>query len=900
MGEVNPKIINVAMKSNDALIIEIQQTLEVLNFANPFFLLLNINGKIIGAGDAYKKLLPNLKELDDFSEHFFWEKGLSTPRLDKALSNQVLHTRLKNDSYDVSIRNTSFGVLILNTQGDSNAASERIQTKKTAALPGENPNPVLRFSNKLELLYANKAAEKGFLTDFQIHSDGVKDYDLKINLLNCLKRNVPSLKIFLSRAGKNYMISIVNVIDKGYLNIYANDISLFITQVEEKEEELRRLMITNDEQRNFYEYILNNLPSDIAVFSPEHKYLFINPQAIKDKETREFMIGKDDFDYCNLKGIPTDSAKFRRAAFSKVITEKKEIEWEDELLDLAGNRKVVLRKLAPVFDIDEQLRYVVGYGIDITAIKLSKDILQKNNLFQATLMDLATKYINLPIEKMDVTINESLQQIGNFVHVDRVYIFTYDHKSKTASNTYEWCSEGIGPQIDNLQFIPFSSIPFWIETHAKGDEIIIEKTTELPDGTVKEMLLEQDIKSVFALPLMKGNKCIGFVGFDAVLNYRIFYEDEKDLLRLFGKMLVNLEIQTNFLKQISAKTEEIQNMNTDLELIVAEKTKRNIELSKSITDQEKLVTIGEIASGIAHDLNTPLGAIKIGAESIRYTLSELLKNIIWKCSEEQIKFACERSAQKQGELFLGGLQLRREIKEFEDYLSLNFPALKAESNEIAGLFVKSRISLSETKFIKQCMETENRKAFLLLIYHTQLNRNFIDTILSSSERGAKVVQDLRSFIKEPQNTSKGMVNLRENIATVLTIFNYELKRNIDVEFTVPDSLSLLGFDIKLFQLWSNIIKNAIEAMDDKKERGKLKINGKKTKKGIELSIENNGPLIPEQIQQKIFEKYFTTKSGQNGSGLGLSIVKNVLVMHNATISLNSTSASTTFTIFFNE
>ena len=888
------------MKSNDALNIELQQMTEVLNFANPFFLLLNVNGKIIGVGDAYKKLLPKLKALDDFSEHFFWEKGLSTPRLDKALSNQVLHTRLKNDAYDVSIRNTSFGVLILNTQGNSNAASERIQTKKTAALPRENPNPVLRFSNKLELLYANKAAEQGFLTDFQIHSDGVKDYDLKINLLNCLKRNVPSLKIFLSRAGKNYMISIVNVIDQGYLNIYANDISLFITQVEEKEEELRRLTITNDEQRNFYEYILNNLPSDIAVFSPEHKYLFINPQAIKDKETREFMIGKDDFDYCNLKGIPTDSAKFRRAAFSKVKEGNKEIEWEDELFDLAGNRKVVLRKLAPVFDIDEQLRYVVGYGIDITAIKLSKDILQKNNLFQATLMDLATKYINLPIEKMDVTINESLSQIGNFVHVDRVYIFTYDHKSKTASNTYEWCAEGIGPQIDNLQFIPFSSIPFWIETHAKGDEIIIEKTTELPDGTVKEMLLEQDIKSVFALPLMKGNKCIGFVGFDAVLNYRVFYEDEKDLLRLFGKMLVNLEIQTNFLKQISAKTEEIQNINTDLELIVAEKTKRNIELSKSITDQEKLVTIGEIASGIAHDLNTPLGAIKIGAESIRYTLSELLKNIVWKCTEEQIKFACERSAQKQGELFLGGLQLRREIKEFEDYLSLNFPALKAESNEIAGLFVKSRISLSETKFIKQCMETENRKDFLLLIYHIQLNRNFIDTILSSSERGAKVVQDLRSFIKEPQNTSKGMVNLRENITTVLTIFNYELKRNIDVEFTVPDSLSLLGFDIKLFQLWSNIIKNAIEAMDDKKERGKLKINGKKTKKGIELSIENNGPHIPEKIQQKIFEKYFTTKSGQNGSGLGLSIVKNVLGMHNATISLNSTSVSTTFTIFFND
>lgn len=888
------------MKSNDALNIELQQTLEVLNFANSFFLLLNVNGKLIGIGDAYKNLLPKIKELDDFSDHFFWEKGLSTPRLDKALSNQVLHARVKNYTFEVSIRNTSFGVLIINAQGDYITLSERLKAKKTSALPGENPNPVLRFSNKLELLYANEAAEKGFLADFQIHSDGVKDYDLKINLLNCLKRNIPSLKLFLSRAGKNYMISIINVIDQGYLNIYANDISLFISQVEEKEEELRKLIKTNDEQRIFYEYILNNLPSDIAVFSPEHKYIFINPQAIKDKDTREFMIGKDDFDYCNLKGISTDFAKTRRGVFKKVKEGKKEIEWEDELIDLAGNRKVVLRKMAPVFDLDEQLRFVVGYGIDITLVKLSQDVLQKNNLFQARLMDLATKYINLPVEKMDVTINESLGQIGSFVQVDRVYIFTYDHMSKTASNTYEWCAEGIGPQIDKLQFIPFSSIPFWIETHAKGDEIIIEKTTELPDGTVKEMLLEQDIKSVFALPLMKGNKCIGFVGFDAVLNHRIFYQDEKDLLRLFGKMLVNLEIQTNFLKQISAKTEEIQNMNTDLELIVAEKTKRNIELSKSITDQEKLVTIGEIASGIAHDLNTPLGAIKIGAESIRYTSSELLKNIVWKCTEEQIKFACERSTQKQGELFLGGLQLRREIKEFEDYLSLNFPEFKAESTEIAGLFVKSRISLSETKFIKKCMETENRKDFLLLIYHIQLNRNFIETILSSSERGAKVVQDLRSFIKEPQNTSKGMVNLRENIATVLTIFNYELKRNIDVEFTVPDSLSLLGYDIKLFQLWSNIIKNAIEAMGDNKERGQLKINGKKNKNGIEISIENNGPLVPKQIQQKIFEKYFTTKSGQNGSGLGLSIVKNVLSMHNASISLNSTSVSTTFTIFFNE
>lgn len=888
------------MKSNDALNIELQQMTEVLNFANPFFLLLNINGKIIGAGDAYKKLLPNLKELDDFSEHFFWEKGLSTPRLDKALSNQVLHTRLKNDAYDVSIRNTSFGVLILNTQGDSNAASERIQTKKTAALPRENPNPVLRFSNKLELLYANKAAEQGFLTDFQIHSDGVKDYDLKINLLNCLKRNVPSLKIFLSRAGKNYMISIINVIDQGYLNIYANDISLFITQVEEKEEELRRLTITNDEQRNFYEYILNNLPSDIAVFSPEHKYLFINPQAIKDKETREFMIGKDDFDYCNLKGIPTDSAKFRRDAFSKVKESNKEIEWEDELFDLAGNRKVVLRKLAPVFDIDEQLRYVVGYGIDITAIKLSKEILQKNILFQSILMDMATKYINLSVDMVETTINDSLEQLGRFVRVDRVYVFAYDYKSKTASNTYEWCAEDITPQINSLQYIPFSDIPFWIETHTKGEEIVVEDVISLPESTFKTMLLNQEIKSLITLPIMKGNQCFGFVGFDSVLDFRLFYEDEKNLLRMFGQMLVNVETQTNYIKQINESTAEIHNINTDLELIVAEKTKRNIELSKSISDQEKLVTIGEIASGIAHDLNTPLGAIKIGAESLRYTISELFNNVVPNCSPEQIHFACERAFLKQGELFVGGLQQRKEMREFEAYLRENFPELSHESNEVASMMVKSRIELSEINVIKEIIESDNRKVFLSLIYNVQLNRNFIETILSSSERAAKVVQDMRSFIKDPKNQRKLPVNLKDNISTVLNIFNYELKRNVDVQLIVPDDLTIIGVDIKLFQLWSNLIKNAIESMDERKERGELIITAKQLSNSIQVNVQNNGPEIPVEIQESIFEKFFTTKSDRNGSGLGLSIVKNVIGDHNATISLSSKLGETVFKINFKQ
>ena len=940
------------MKTKEAVTFDVNSIFEALNFSNPYSLILDFDQKFIGIGSNYLKASNVIDKGQAFLDIFSWETNFSFANWNDNLESRIyfFSSKDKSQRYKASIKKTGYGFIVLAApivnskfhinnygvtlkdfpkhdhiveyvfllQSSSRALAEArnlneklVEKNKSieaakeelislAKFPSENPNPILRISKKYKLLFANDAANMKFIVDFKINSSGVNDQELKINLSHCLDNEIENLSLYLTRNKRTYLVNIKNVLNAEYFNIYANDISLFLSQVQEKEEELKQLNIKIDEQRSFYEYILNNLPTDIAVFSPEHKYLFLNIQAIQDDELRNFMIGKDDFDYCNFKGMSTDLAKVRRGVFNQVIEGGVELEWEDEAKDKDGNRKVVLRKMSPVLNANNQISHVVGYGIDITAIKLSKEILQKNILFQSILMDMATKYINLSVDMVETTINDSLAQLGRFVDVDRVYIFAYDHKSKTASNTYEWCAEGITPQINSLQYIPFSDIPYWIETHTKGEEIVVEDAISLPESTFKTMLLNQEIKSLITLPLMKGKKCFGFVGFDSVLDFRLFYEDEKYLLRMFGQMLVNVENQTNYIKQINESTKEIHNINTDLELIVAEKTKRNIELSKSISDQEKLVTIGEIASGIAHDLNTPLGAIKIGAESLRYTISELFNNVVPKCTPEQIHFACERAFLKQGELFVGGLQQRKELREFEAYLEDAFPELEHESNEIASMMVKSRIELHEVSVIRDIIESNNRKELLSLIYNVQLNRNFIETILSSSERAAKVVQDMRSFIKNPKNQNKSLVNLKDNISTVLNIFNYELKRNVDVQLNVPKELSIIGVDIKLFQLWSNLIKNAIESMDERKERGELIITAKEKNNSIQVDVQNNGPEIPVEIQKNIFEKFFTTKAERNGSGLGLSIVKNVVEEHNATISVSSIPGSTIFKITFKQ
>lgn len=119
-------------------------------------------------------------------------------------------------------------------------------------------------------------------------------------------------------------------------------------------------------QRKFYESILNNMPADIAVFSPAHEYLFLNPRAISDETFRKWMIGKRDEDFCAYRGLHVSLAEKRRAVFNAVISDKSSSEWIEEIHGKDGNKVAILRRLFPVVDKNNEVQLVIGYGIDIT------------------------------------------------------------------------------------------------------------------------------------------------------------------------------------------------------------------------------------------------------------------------------------------------------------------------------------------------------------------------------------------------------------------------------------------------------------------------------------------------------------------------------------------------------
>lgn len=167
--------------------------------------------------------------------------------------------------------------------------------------------------------------------------------------------------------------------------------------------------------------------------------------------------------------------------------------------------------------------------------------LNGQNKFKKLLMNISSDYINISFEMIDAAMNRSLKEMADFVKADRAYIFSYNFEAGTCSNTYEYCSSGIIPQMDNLQDIPLEAIPEWVEANIAGKSIAIANVKDLNDGNLKELLSSQDIKSLMVIPMMSKESCTGFIGFDWTRKLHRFNDTETELLTLFSKVLVNAQ-----------------------------------------------------------------------------------------------------------------------------------------------------------------------------------------------------------------------------------------------------------------------------------------------------------------------------------------------------------------------
>jgi len=568
--------------------------------------------------------------------------------------------------------------------------------------------------------------------------------------------------------------------------------------------------------------------------------------------------------------------------------ENKQFEYKMELNGKTANFETRLSKM------DDQ--HILAIVRNITdAVNLEKNLAWQSNL-RKLLMDLATRFINIPVSDFDSEINEALQQIGTFIDADRVYIFDYDFEKDIQINTYEWCAEDISPEIDNLKAVPNYLIPEWVQAHQKGQYTTVERTTDLPpDSNLRKIIEPQGIKSLITIPLIHEGTCLGYIGFDAVRKERIWSETELSLLKLFTQLLTNLKVKTNI----------------ETALIESESKFRNLaELAPfgiMIYQGEKWVY-----------------ANKAGSAICGYTHQELYTMNYWEfVAPEYRDLVFENGKKRQkGERVPGEYEIKIITKNYSEKWVILNGALIEFQGKPAGLI--SVADITERKIMEQELVAAKdravaadklKSAFISNVSHeirTPLNsimglvellstqeisqeekKSFSDYLQQSGERFIQTINDYVDssiIVSGNQEVLNGKVNPGLLAAEVCEHFQpVAQKKGLTLICQTPDDANFVFVsDAELIKkILKHLVSNAIKFTTV----GRVQLGYSVLPAEIEFFVKDTGVGISEEAQHDIFG-YFTQEDQSTvrrfeGSGLGLAIAKGLVDLLGGTISFTT-------------
>ncbi|MEG5137789.1 MULTISPECIES: ATP-binding protein [unclassified Microcoleus] len=331
--------------------------------------------------------------------------------------------------------------------------------------------------------------------------------------------------------------------------------------------------------------------------------------------------------------------------------------------------------------------------------------------------------------------------------------------------------------------------------------------------------------------------------------------------------------------------------NTELAHTLEELKRTQQELIQS----EKMAALGQLIAGVAHEINSPLGAIRSSVQNIADFWAEQLHQlpIFFKqlSPERQQDFFAllHKSSQETDTLS------SKEKRQLKKSLQRQLEAEKIDdADSLACTLLDIGICNNVEPFLPLLKDRESPN-ILQIAYEFATVQKSTKNIATATDRAAKIVFALKSYSRYDQSGSKANANITEGIDTVLTLYHYQIKHGVEVVRNYGTDLpSVLCYPDELNQVWTNLLHNALQAMGNK---GVLKIDVKHQNNAISVSITDNGPGIPPEIMPRIFEPFFTTKPPGEGTGLGLDIVLKIIEKHQGKLQVESVPGQTKFTVY---
>ncbi len=348
--------------------------------------------------------------------------------------------------------------------------------------------------------------------------------------------------------------------------------------------------------------------------------------------------------------------------------------------------------------------------------------------------------------------------------------------------------------------------------------------------------------------------------------------------------------------RVSERTAALRSANEDLELgnrKLGETLAQLTAAQEGLLAQEKMAALGRLASGVAHELNTPLGAIM--SASSRFAdeaglgsgqvvtrlraLEEAEAGLLARVVDLIVLNAASAECSPDKAVLDGLRKLLADRPPHEarklasEMAAMGLDASVPEALELAG----SR-SAAELLSLAESVTSSMRALRIVRL---------------AASNAARVVDALRSYSWEGAGDRPQPVDLGVQLSDVLLIMNDRIKRGCSLERDLPRGLVVMADPDRLAQVWINLVNNALQAMAGS---GTLGVRVAAADGEATVTVSDDGPGIPADLQPRIFEPFFTTKPKGEGTGLGLDICRRLVTAAGGRIGFESRPGRTVFSV----
>ncbi len=414
--------------------------------------------------------------------------------------------------------------------------------------------------------------------------------------------------------------------------------------------------------------------------------------------------------------------------------------------------------------------------------------------------------------------------------------------------------DGIRQEAFHYTFEETNRPAVWCVTHEK--ELITNTLEEVVNyvGSIAPVRSGKPTESIVYLPLFVEKKVIGCMTVQSPRKYA-YPPDHLEFLRAIATYVA-------------------------IAIANSQSHRHLIEAQRQLAQQEKLASLGQLVANVAHEINTPIGAIKSSGDNISNALNTAmseLAELMYKLDERSRHLFLQLIAEvNDGNAILNTREERRIVNETAAQLEAH---KISDARRKAGILVQLRAHQHIERYLPLLTHPECER-ILSAAHHIAAIVNSASNIHVAVDRVSKIVFAFKAFSRISTHHERSLSNLREGMETVLTLYQNKINKGTELICHFEELPDMYCWPDELVQVWVNLIHNALQAMN---YQGTLTIGMKQQDKEAVISIADTGPGIPEAIRSKIFDVFFTTKAAGEGSGLGLDIVKKIINKHHGRI-----------------